>query len=111
MIHLNKLTIKTRMILAFILLASMTVILGVAAVVEVQHVGRFASQLYEHPLQVSNASLAANWHSTRIHRSMKDVVLSGSEAEFPSLGLWRSAWETSRPCASCSNRFLSFVET
>ena len=38
--------------------------------------------IYEHPLVVSNAALIAGINMTKMHRSMKDVILSNSANEF-----------------------------
>lgn len=43
--------------------------------------GQLTKTIYEHPLVVSNASLHAALNITKMHRSMKDVVLANSPME------------------------------
>ena len=43
--------------------------------------GNLMRTIYEHPFVVSNASLIAALNITKMHRSMKDVVLSNSPAQ------------------------------
>ena len=75
---LNQLTIKTRMILAFFLVVTIFVLFGMFTIKEMNALGDLTKTLYEHPLRVSNAALAARIGVLKMHRSLKDIVLSDS---------------------------------
>jgi hypothetical protein len=55
--------------------------ISVKTISEIQEIGNLTRTIYEHPLVVSNASLIAALNITKMHRNMKDVVLSKDEWE------------------------------
>lgn len=48
---------------------------------QISVLGSLSRSIYKHPLVVSNAALAANRSLIKMHRSMKDVVLSDNDEE------------------------------
>lgn len=78
---LNKITIKSRMILAFALMLLIFVLFGLFSIIEMKQLGKLTSTMYEHPFKVLNASLKAKAGVIRMHRSMKDVSMSTTEME------------------------------
>jgi len=78
---LNKITIKSRMILAFALMLLVFVLLGLFSIIEMKQLGELTSTMYEHPFTVSNAALKAKAGVIRMHRSMMHVSMSTTEME------------------------------
>lgn len=78
---LNKITIKSRMVLKFVLMVLLFVFLGVFSIVQMNKLGALTSTLYEHPLKVSSAALRAKAGVLKMHRSMKDVSMSQNKFE------------------------------
>ena len=74
-------TVKHKLVLGFILVIVMFVAFGIISLAEVHTVGNLTETIYEHPLVVSNAALNAAINMTKMHRSMKDVILSKSTLE------------------------------
>jgi len=64
--------------LGFLLITGLFLSFGLIATREIFALGNFTGMIYQHPLVVSNASLSAALNITKMHRSMKDVVLSPS---------------------------------
>ena len=77
----NSKTVKHKLVLGFILVIVMFVTFGIISLAEVHTVGNLTETIYEHPLVVSNAALSAGINMTKMHRSMKDVILSKSTVE------------------------------
>ena len=75
-------TVKHKLVLGFMLVIVMFVSFGIISLTEVHTVGNLTETIYEHPLVVSNAALSAGINMTKMHRSMKDVILSKSAVEF-----------------------------
>ena len=75
-------TVKRKLILGFVLVIVMFVSFGTISLTEVHTVGNLTETIYKHPLVVSNAALSAGIDMTKMHRSMKDVILSKSAVEF-----------------------------
>ena len=67
--------------LSFLLIIVLFIAFGVITIKGLFTLGKYVRTIYEHPLVVSNASLAAALNITKMHRSMKDVVLSTSAGE------------------------------
>ena len=67
----------TRLILAggFSLMIALTIILGIGAIRVSTNLVELTTDLYRHPLTVSNNVLEANIHIMLIHRLMKDLTL------------------------------------
>ena len=57
-------------------------VVGLFAVSKMNQLSNLNRQLYEHPFAVQRAVLAIDGNVIRIHRAMKDVVLSRSETDF-----------------------------
>ena len=74
-------TVKHKLVLGFMLVIVMFVSFGIISLTEVHTVGNLTETIYEHPLVVSNAALSAGINMTKMHRSMKDVILSKSTDE------------------------------
>ena len=74
-------TVKRKLILGFVLVIVMFVSFGIISLTEVHTVGNLTETIYKHPLVVSNAALSAGIDMTKMHRSMKDVILSNSTVE------------------------------
>lgn len=71
-------TVKYKLVLGFLLIIAMFVSFGIISLTEVHTVGNLTKTIYDHPLVVSNAALSAGINMTKMHRSMKDVMLSKS---------------------------------
>jgi len=56
---------------------------GGYSLVNINKLGGLAATIYRHPLEVSNAALKANIAVTKMHRSMKDVVLMLADEHMP----------------------------
>ncbi len=78
---LNKITIKSRMILSFTVIVILFVIFGTVTMNEMGVLGDLTATLYNHPLPVSNAAINASMGVIKMHRSMKDVAMSQMELE------------------------------
>ncbi len=81
---INNKIIKHRLIFGFLGIIGLFVFFGVVSIKEVHTSGSLTKMIYEHPLVVSNAALNAGIGIIRMHRSMKDVILSNSPAELES---------------------------
>ena len=82
MIASNEKTVKYKLVLGFFLVVLLFVLFRIVSLREFQTVGNLTKMIYEHPLVVSNAALIAGINMTKMHRSMKDVILSNSTNEF-----------------------------
>ena len=82
MIASNEKTVKYKLVLGFLLVVLLFVLFRVISLRELQTVGNLTKMIYKHPLVVSNAALIADINMTKMHRSMKDVILSNSANEF-----------------------------
>lgn len=72
----NKLSITPRLLLSFCILIVLFCAFGLLSVNDMRIVSSMTRTIYNHPLVVSNAALHSNVSVTKMHRSMKDVVLS-----------------------------------
>ncbi|MFT5661821.1 MAG: PAS domain S-box-containing protein, partial [Sulfurimonas sp.] len=66
---------------AFLFVALLAIISKFLGFHQIKTMHKITSNIYEHPLNVSNASLKVKLDVYRIHRDMKDIVLSSSEKE------------------------------
>jgi hypothetical protein len=82
MIASNEKTVKYKLVFGFLLVVLLFVLFRVISLRELQTVGNLTKMIYKHPLVVSNAALIADINMTKMHRSMKDVILSNSANEF-----------------------------
>ncbi len=67
--------------LSFLLIILLFLSFGIFTIKGLFTLGNLTRTIYEHPLVVSNASLHAVLNITKMHRSMKDVVLANSPNE------------------------------
>ena len=72
---------KLKLPLSFLLIILLFFSFGVFTVRGLFVQDNLTKKIYEHPLVVSNASLIAGLNITKMHRSMKDVVLSNDAVE------------------------------
>lgn len=78
---INRFKIGKRLIFSFSILLSFTIIVGTIAIYEMNKLAEISSNMYRHPLTVSNAVRDIKSNIIAIHRSMKDVALANSPAE------------------------------
>ena len=72
---------QKKLIISFFLIVIMFVLIAIYNINGLFAIGHYTHSISDHPLVVSNASLRAAINITKIHRNMKDVVLSTSEDE------------------------------
>ncbi|MBU1137574.1 MAG: MCP four helix bundle domain-containing protein [Proteobacteria bacterium] len=72
---------KLKSSLSFLLIILIFLLFGIVTLNGLFTLGNLTRSIYEHPLVVSNASLNAALNITKMHRSMKDVVLANSSQE------------------------------
>ena len=72
---------KHKLTLGFLLIILLFLCFGIFTARGLFTLGQLTKTIYEHPLVVSNASLVAGLNMTKMHRSMKDVVLANSTLE------------------------------
>jgi Four helix bundle sensory module for signal transduction len=77
---LNKIK-KHTLTVSFLLIIMLFFSFGIFTIKGMFTLGHLTRTIYEHPLVVSNASLNAALNITKMHRSMKDVVLANSTDE------------------------------
>jgi len=75
-------TVKYKLALGFLLVFVLYVSFGVFSLMEIHTLSNLTKIIYERLLVVSNAALNAEINMIKMHRSMKDVVLSRSVKEF-----------------------------
>lgn len=69
---------KHRLTISFLLIIVLFLSIGIITIRGLFTLGQLTRTIYEHPLVVSNASLTAALNITKMHRSMKDVVLANA---------------------------------
>lgn len=72
---------KHRLTLSFLLIILLFLSFGIFTTNGLYALGNLTKTIYKHPLVVSNAALKAALNITKMHRSMKDAVLSNSPNE------------------------------
>ena len=72
---------KLKPYLSFLIIILLFLSIGIFTIKGLYNLGNLTRTIYEHPLVVSNASLHAAHHITKMHRSMKDVVLANFSDE------------------------------
>lgn len=72
---------KNKLTLSFLLIIVLFISCGVITIKGLFTLGQYTRTIYDHPLVVSNASLNAALNITKMHRSMKDVVLANTPEE------------------------------
>ena len=73
--------VKHKLILGFLGVIVLFVSFGIVSLRGVHKLGGFTKMIHEYPLVVSNAALNAGIGLTKMHRSMKDVILLDSPDE------------------------------
>ena len=81
MVHLHNAIKKQKLMISFMMIIALFLCFGIITVNGMFTLGDLTRTIYEHPLVVSNASLDAALNITKMHRSMKDVVLANSYDE------------------------------
>ena len=72
---------RHRLPAAFVLIIVLFLSFGLFTIRGVWNIGELTRTIYEHPLVVSNAALTSALEIAKMHRSMKDVVLSTSNEQ------------------------------
>jgi hypothetical protein len=72
---------KQKLTISFLLIIMIFVSFGIVTIKGLYILGDLTRRIHQHPLVVSNASLHAALGITKMHRSMKDVVLADSSQE------------------------------
>jgi methyl-accepting chemotaxis protein len=67
------------MLIAFMVLLLLLIIVSIFSMTRMYYLADFTTQLYEHPLTVSNAVRDAEINIIKMHRSMKDVAMAENE--------------------------------
>jgi len=81
MAYLYHIIKRNKLTMSFILIIVIFLFFGIITVKGLFTLGNLTRTIYEHPLVVSNASINAALNITKMHRSMKDVVLANSLEE------------------------------
>ena len=79
--HLNRLSIRIRLILIFGMIMLIFTAFGFYAIREMGTLAKLPRLLYEHPLPVSNASLRAGLGFIKMQRDMRSLAISESEPD------------------------------
>ncbi len=79
MTHDNPTHMTKTTVIGFGLICGLFCLVGVISWIEITSLGSLTSTIYKHPLEVSNAALRASMGVVKMHRSMKDVVLSDEQ--------------------------------
>lgn len=72
---------KQKLTTSYLLIILLFFLFGIFTIKGVFTLGNLTKTIYDHPLVVSNASLHAALNLTKMHRSMKDLVLANAPAE------------------------------
>ena len=81
----SNMKLAIRLGLGFGLVLGLLAVVGLFAAISMNRLSNLTSQLYEHPFAVQRAVLEIDGNVTRIHRAMKDVVLSRNEEDLEEL--------------------------
>lgn len=81
MVYFKGIIKKHKLILSYLLIILLFFSFGIFTIKGIVTVGDLTKMIYDHPLVVSNASLNAGLNITKMHRSMKDVVLANDSEE------------------------------
>ena len=78
---INKFTISQRIFITFIVILVVIIFFSISISDDINKLGKFTVSIYEHPLNVSNASMRANKNVIKIHRYMKGLILTETPEE------------------------------
>ncbi|SMF28870.1 response regulator [Desulfovibrio gilichinskyi] len=81
MYFLDRMTIKSKLIAAFMAITVVLIFFGSFILIEMETLGDLTTTLYEHPLRVSNAAQSAHKRVLRIQSLMKDIIYSKNEID------------------------------
>jgi len=73
-----KITIRTKLLLAFGLILLLSSAVNIYGLIQMNVLAGLTTKLFNHPLQVTRAVLTANSGIIKMHRSMKDVALANN---------------------------------
>ncbi|MDQ6981645.1 MAG: MCP four helix bundle domain-containing protein [Mariprofundus sp.] len=90
----NNLNIGTRLSFGFGIVFILFCTLTIFSINRMEYLAINTSQIYNHPLTVSNAVLRINAHIVKMHRSMKDVALDENIAQINRDAQLVNAFET-----------------
>lgn len=76
---LNKISVKFRITALFIIFLVFFALFGLFTIKKIKALGSLTRTMYEHPFQVSEASLHAKAGVLRMHRGMKDVSMATTQ--------------------------------
>jgi two-component system cell cycle sensor histidine kinase/response regulator CckA len=85
MAKLSQKSSSRRLIISYGMLIVLFVLLGLLSISDMRTAAALTRTIYAHPFKVSNASLQSSISITRMHRSMKDVVLVNSSLKINAL--------------------------
>ena len=77
---MKNLSIKKKLALSFGTLIAGTIVLGLASVYKLDYIAEQTTKLHQHPYTVSTRALSVELAIVSIHRSMKDVAMSTTDA-------------------------------
>ena len=69
------LTIRNKLVAGFIILITLTAVTGIFSLSHIKMLSGLTTSLYNHPLEVTRASLLADANIIRMHRSIKNILL------------------------------------
>lgn len=80
MIKINDVRVRYRILFGFLLMMLFILGIGILAILSGNQLGSYTEQLYRHPFTVSNTVRDINLNIVRMHRGMKDILLSKDDA-------------------------------
>lgn len=78
---LDNISIKKRLICALAIWMIILITFCTLVIVKLQELAKVTQGIYDHPLQISNAAKEVRVDIIKIHREMRDIILSENEAE------------------------------
>ena len=81
---LNNLSVRNRLFLSVVVWVLVFLTFGSYAVVKVNSLVKLSTNIYTHPLQVSNAATDARMYTLQINRDVKDLILSKDKNQIAS---------------------------
>lgn len=82
--YLENLSVRQRLMAILSVWILIFIGFGSFAIFEMRELGKVVRNIYEHPLQVSNAAIEARVDILKIQRDMKDIILARDKAEITS---------------------------
>lgn len=75
------LSIRIRLMTVLLFWIVIIISFGIIAIVQMQNIATVTQKIYDYPLKISNAAREVHVDVIKIHREMKDLILSPTEAE------------------------------